>query len=239
MSRPQVLSASAAGRGVRTLRQRNEQELTPNVDAAAAAGTCGNQTNSPLAYSIANEVQSYLLNRCSLFRLFHKSGPREQLDERRRLSMAYDVAKGMNYLHNHNPLIVHRDLKSPNLLVDKKYTVKVCDLGLSVKGQDVSFIKVGGWKCKSQPCTVLGSSCGSLLHCRNHGGTLNLAQVVASGGFKNKRLEIPWNLNPQVAAIIEGCWTNEPWNNPSFATIMDLLRPLVKLAVTPPNRLDL
>jgi serine/threonine-protein kinase CTR1 len=55
----------------------------------------------------------------------HKSGAREQLDERRRLSMAYDVAKGMNYLHNRNPPIVHRDLKSPNLLVDKKYTVKV------------------------------------------------------------------------------------------------------------------
>ncbi|KAF3532383.1 hypothetical protein DY000_02038064 [Brassica cretica] len=85
---------------------------------------------------------------------------------------------------------------------------------------------------RSQPCTALGSSCGSLLHCRNHG-------VVAAGGFKNKRLEIPWNLNPHVAAIIEGCWTNEPWKNPSFATIMDLLRPLVKLAVTPPNRLDL
>ena len=53
------------------------------------------------------------------------------LDERRRLSMAYDVAKGMNYLHKRNPPIVHRDLKSPNLLVDKKYTVKVCDFGLS------------------------------------------------------------------------------------------------------------
>ncbi|CAN7086291.1 unnamed protein product, partial [Brassica oleracea var. botrytis] len=187
-----------------------------------------------LAYSIANEVQSYLLNRGSLFRLFHKSGPREQLDERRRLSMAYDVAKGMNYLHNHNPLIVHRDLKSPNLLVDKKYTVKVCELGLSVKGHDVSFIKVGGWKCKSQSCTALGSSCGSFATLQKPWGTLNLAQVVAAGGFKNKRLEIPWNLNPQVAAII-----NEPWKNPSFATIMDLLRPLVKLAVTPPNRLDL
>lgn len=34
-------------------------------------------------------------------------------------------AKGMNYLHKRNPPIVHRDLKSPNLLVDKKYTVKV------------------------------------------------------------------------------------------------------------------
>lgn len=35
--------------------------------------------------------------------------------------------KGMSYLHKHNPPIVHRDLKSPNLLVDKKYTVKVSE----------------------------------------------------------------------------------------------------------------
>lgn len=33
--------------------------------------------------------------------------------------------KGMNYLHRSSPPIVHRDLKSPNLLVDKNWTVKV------------------------------------------------------------------------------------------------------------------
>lgn len=71
------------------------------------------------------------LSRGSLYRLLHRHGAREYLDERRRLSMAFDVAKGMNYLHKRNPPIVHRDLKSPNLLVDKKYTVKVCDFGLS------------------------------------------------------------------------------------------------------------
>jgi hypothetical protein len=34
-------------------------------------------------------------------------------------------ARGMNYLHNSSPPIVHRDLKSSNLLVDKNWTVKV------------------------------------------------------------------------------------------------------------------
>lgn len=33
-------------------------------------------------------------------------------------------ARGMNFLHHCNPPIVHRDLKSSNLLVDKNWTVK-------------------------------------------------------------------------------------------------------------------
>ena len=35
------------------------------------------------------------------------------LDDKRRLRMALDVARGMNYLHSCRPPIVHRDLKSP------------------------------------------------------------------------------------------------------------------------------
>lgn len=34
-------------------------------------------------------------------------------------------AKGMDCLHTSNPTIVHRDLKSPNLLVDENWNVKV------------------------------------------------------------------------------------------------------------------
>ena len=125
------------------------------------------------SYSLASMVlcpldlflEMMLLFHCrgSLYKLLHRSGAREVLDERRRLNMAFDVvlpssilpvfvtfffllpgyklkadillskslplalqAKGMNYLHRRSPPIVHRDLKSPNLLVDKKYTVKVC-----------------------------------------------------------------------------------------------------------------
>lgn len=54
-----------------------------------------------------------------------RTRPPPPLDEKRRLLMALDVARGMHYLHACRPPIVHRDLKSPNLLVDKDFTVKV------------------------------------------------------------------------------------------------------------------
>lgn len=39
--------------------------------------------------------------------------------------MALDAAKGMLYLHMCQPPILHRDLKSANLLVSKHWKVKV------------------------------------------------------------------------------------------------------------------
>ena len=36
-----------------------------------------------------------------------------------------DAAQGMNYLHTFDPPIIHRDLKSHNLLVDQNFNVKV------------------------------------------------------------------------------------------------------------------
>ncbi|KAF7804337.1 serine/threonine-protein kinase CTR1 [Senna tora] len=183
------------------------------------------------------------LSRGSLYRLLHKPGAREMLDERRRLSMAYDVAKGMNYLHKRNPPIVHRDLKSPNLLVDKKYTVKVCDFGLSrLKANTFLSSKSAAgtpeWMApevlRDEPSNEksdvysFGVILWELATLQQPWNNLNPAQVVAAVGFKGKRLEIPRDLNPQVAAIIEACWANEPWKRPSFSSIMDSLRPLIK-----------
>ncbi|GAB4821932.1 hypothetical protein N2152v2_008978 [Parachlorella kessleri] len=49
----------------------------------------------------------------------------------RRLSMLLDCAKGMLYLHCHSPPIIHRDLKTPNLLVTSDWHVRVSDFNLS------------------------------------------------------------------------------------------------------------
>uniref|UniRef100_A0A5B7AXT4 non-specific serine/threonine protein kinase n=1 Tax=Davidia involucrata TaxID=16924 RepID=A0A5B7AXT4_DAVIN len=189
------------------------------------------------------------LSRGSLYRLLHKPGAKEALDERRRLSMAYDVAKGMNYLHRHNPPIVHRDLKSPNLLVDKKYTVKVCDFGLSrLKANTFLSSKSAAgtpeWMApevlRDEPSNEksdvysFGVILWELATLQQPWSNLKPAQVVAVVGFKGRRLEIPRDLNPQVATIIEACWANEPWKRPSFSSIMETLRSLIKPATPQP-----
>jgi serine/threonine protein kinase len=48
-----------------------------------------------------------------------------------RMKMARDAAQGIAWLHGSNPVIIHRDLKSSNLLFDKNKRIKVCDFGFS------------------------------------------------------------------------------------------------------------
>ncbi|KOM42761.1 hypothetical protein LR48_Vigan05g036500 [Vigna angularis] len=97
------------------------------------------------------------LPRGSLYRLIHRPASGEILDKRKRLRMALDVAKGINYLHCLKPPIVHWDLKSPNfprnrrgksvlhLAIEKGYRDIVDDLLTRVipRYQD----------CKISPCS--------------------------------------------------------------------------------------
>lgn len=47
------------------------------------------------------------------------------------MEFALDVARGMSCLHAQKPVIIHRDLKTANLLVSARFEVKVADFGLS------------------------------------------------------------------------------------------------------------
>ncbi|XWS28514.1 hypothetical protein CRYUN_Cryun25bG0076200 [Craigia yunnanensis] len=91
---------------------------------------------SLLGYSIeGNErllVYEYMSEGALSKHLFHwKSLKLEPLSWTRRLSIALDVARGMEYLHNlARQTFIHRDLKSSNILLDDDFRAKVSDFGL-------------------------------------------------------------------------------------------------------------
>lgn len=54
-----------------------------------------------------------------------------------RIKLALDAARGIEYLHQYAiPPVIHRDIKSANILLDAKWTAKVSDFGLSLMGPD-------------------------------------------------------------------------------------------------------
>ncbi|XP_063440460.1 uncharacterized protein LOC134721406 isoform X1 [Mytilus trossulus] len=67
-----------------------------------------------------------------------------------------DVIDGMTFLHGHNPLILHLDLKADNILLDKGVRAKISDFGLS-EWKNITMTVTrgeGGGQSSARRCTV-------------------------------------------------------------------------------------
>ena len=57
------------------------------------------------------------------------SSAKKELPLSLKTSILRDTAKGLNYLHSHDPVIIHRDLTARNVLLTSSMTAKIADLG--------------------------------------------------------------------------------------------------------------
>ena len=69
---------------------------------------------------------------------------RDPLEWSTRVQIALDSARGLEYIHEHTvPVYIHRDIKSANILIDKKFHAKVA---METPGS-AKFIYVGHIRC--------------------------------------------------------------------------------------------
>ncbi|KAL5974922.1 hypothetical protein ACLOJK_031598 [Asimina triloba] len=110
---------------------KTEIELLSRVhhkNLVGLVGFCFEQGEQMLVYE-------YVPNRTLRENLSGRSGV--HLDWKRRLRIALGSARGLAYLHElADPPIIHRDVKSTNILLDENLTAKVSDFGLSKLASD-------------------------------------------------------------------------------------------------------
>lgn len=69
----------------------------------------------------------------------------EKLNWKTRLRIAIDVANGLQYIHEHTrPRVVHKDIKSSNILLDSTMRAKIANFGLAKSGCNAITMHIVG-----------------------------------------------------------------------------------------------
>ncbi|KAL8147640.1 putative serine/threonine-protein kinase SIS8 isoform X1 [Apium graveolens] len=168
----------------------------------------------------------------SLYYLIHLSGQKKKLSWRRRLKMLRDICRGLMCIHRMK--IVHRDIKSANCLVNKHWTVKICDFGLSrmmvdAHMTDSSSAGTPEWMApelfRNEPfnekCDIfsLGVIMWELSTLSRPWHGTPPERVVYTVAHEGSRLEIP---EGPLGGLIADCWA-EPHERPSCEDILTRL----------------
>eukprot|EP01111_Echinosteliopsis_oligospora_P005792 TRINITY_DN1946_c0_g1_i1.p1 TRINITY_DN1946_c0_g1~~TRINITY_DN1946_c0_g1_i1.p1 ORF type:complete len:635 (+),score=133.12 TRINITY_DN1946_c0_g1_i1:356-2260(+) len=188
-----------------------------------------------------------MCSRCSLFHVMNNEDYDIGWDKTFRFAL--EMTLGMEQLHKWDPPIVHRDLKSLNLLVNDKWEVKVCDFGLSRfnTGSNVdTLVKMRGTFAYCSPEVYFGEQFSTKSDVYSIGMVLwelvtrcitgryerpfaefkNLQfdfQIIIQTAKKGLRPTIPPTCPEGFVSLIKECFDHSPDKRPSCTEIYEKL----------------
>ncbi|XP_030072159.1 receptor-interacting serine/threonine-protein kinase 2 [Microcaecilia unicolor] len=175
-----------------------------------------------------------------------------------RFRILYEIALGVNFLHNMTPPLLHHDLKTQNILLDSEYHVKIADFGLS-KWRMLSVSKSFGEKPSPGGGTIIymppedyepnRNARASVKHDiysyaiimwevlsrkQPFEGAVNPMQIMfsVSGGKRPDTSEesLPLGIpqREKIILLMTSAWAQNPDERPSFLKCLVELEPIVK-----------
>lgn len=171
------------------------------------------------------------INGGSLYALLRTKKP---ISASKKTSIAFDIARGMNYLHSRH--IIHRDLKSPNVLLDDNGRAKICDFGYSRVADDTDVMtkNVGTPHWMAPELLDNQSSYNHMIDVYSYGivlweitaqavpyRDLDSPQIIAKVVSSDFRPPIPEGTHPDIVNLIKQCWDRDPNQRPTFSEILN------------------
>ncbi|KAF1321519.1 Tkl protein kinase, partial [Globisporangium splendens] len=167
--------------------------------------------------------------------------------DREKVKIAMHIAHAMTYLHSLHPIVLHRDLKSKNILLDKNLNAKLTDFGVSRERSDYTMTAGVGTSLWMAPEVMMGErydqradmfSFGIVLSeldthalpysqvkASDSGRRLPVLQLVSLGRLK---VEFSASCPPELAALGDACVSLDPYERPTAAEAMFKLHRALK-----------
>uniref|UniRef100_A0A8C7H742 mitogen-activated protein kinase kinase kinase n=1 Tax=Oncorhynchus kisutch TaxID=8019 RepID=A0A8C7H742_ONCKI len=148
------------------------------------------------------------------------------------IDWAMGMAGGMNYLHLHK--IIHRDLKSPNMLITYDDAVKISDFGtskeMSDKSTKMSFAGTVAWMApeviRNEPVSEkvdiwsFGVVLWEMLTGEVPYKDVDSSAIIWGVGNNSLNLPVPESCPDGFKILLRQCWSSKPRNRPSFRQIL-------------------
>lgn len=157
------------------------------------------------------------------------------------VNMCLQLADGVRYLHAQTPCVVHRDLKSQNVVLDLQLNLKLCDFGLTESMERTHITKKnnGGsprymapelFDCRTKITEKVDIWSMGCIFIEIFGGPLpydginTLADLTRELLMNRRPPALPRDLPDALSCVVRGCHNFDHRLRPSSRQIFDQLR---------------